>query len=151
MVCIICNTARRKKFPQFQVYLGSMGSMSKWIISANLLRFSKKQHLNDKNNSQFLLEKNLQMYQQIPNQSESLVCREETKGREFITRKDWPGDPGGDLRRKICGLSVHMVTGVCRISNPIQPASLFSITISVKKRGRCTHDGPKLKDWQPTS
>lgn len=89
------------------------------------------------------------MYQQIPNQCERMVSREgRDKGENLQPERT---DPEGDLRGEICGLSVHMVTGVCRISNRIQPASLFSITISVKKRGAVQSRRTKVKDWPPAS
>lgn len=103
-----------------------------------------KQHLPDPNTYQLLLDKIYKKYQQIRNGGVK-AWWEERQRRDFTARQNWPGDPEADLRRKLCGLSVRMVTGVCRISNPIQPASLFSITISVKKRGRCAHDRAKLK------
>lgn len=120
-------------------------------LSANFLWLSK----NNNNNNiwltrtfiNFFWTKSTKSISKSPTRSESLVCREERQRREFTARQHWPGDPEADLRTKICGLSVHMVTGVCRISNPIQPASLFSITISVKKKGAVhSHShGAKLK------
>lgn len=101
-----------------------MESLSKWIISANFLWLTTS------------FGQNLQKVSANPQpRSESLICREER-----------PRDPEADLRRKLCGLSVHMVTGVCRISNPIQPASLFSITISVKKKGAVHTRRSKVED-----
>lgn len=121
-------------------------------LSANFLWLSKKKPNNiwlTRTLINFFWTKSTKSISKSPTRSESLVCREERQRREFTARQHWPGDPEADLRTKICGLSVHMVTGVCRISNPIQPASLFSFTISVKKKGAVhshSHShGAKLK------
>lgn len=121
-------------------------------LSANFLWLSKKKKKATTSDWREHLStsfgQNLQKVSANPQHGVKAWCAERGRQRrEFTARQHWPGDPEADLRTKICGLSVHMVTGVCRISNPIQPASLFSITISVKKKGAVhSHShGAKLK------
>lgn len=131
-----------------------MDSLSKWIISANSLWISikKKNNICLTRTLNFFWTKSTKSISKSPTTEwKPGVQREEGQRREFTARQCWPGDPEADLRREICGLSVHMVTGVCKISNPIQPASLLSITISVKKKGAVRTRRSKVEDWQPAS
>lgn len=77
------------------------------------------------------------------------MCREKRDKREPFQADS--ADPEDDPGRKLCGLFVHMVTGVCTISNPIKAATLFPITISVKEKGAVLTRRGKVADWQSAS